>query len=81
MIVEQSFRVFLRKMYSEQLFLVLVTSLVRKPFEFVNFIHIHEQLELFNMLDVNLKNVLFTCSRKSVFLYSVISYGCLLKDD
>ena len=40
--VQQSFRGFLTKMYSEQHFLPPITSLRGKPSEFVNFIHIHK---------------------------------------
>ena len=36
--VEQSFRDLLKEMYSEQLFLPTLNSLMRKPFEFINFI-------------------------------------------
>ena len=39
---EESVIDFLRGIYSEQRLLRPVTSLVRKPFEFVVFIHVHE---------------------------------------
>ena len=42
---------------SKQLFLPPVTSLVKKPLEFVDFTHIHEKNHFFNISDVNLKNI------------------------
>ena len=56
---EQSFIDFIRKMYSEQLFLPPVTCPAIKPFDFVNFIHIREYLNLFNISHANVKNVFF----------------------
>ena len=54
MTVEQSLG-FFKKNVSRMSFLPLITSVARKLLEFVNFIHKHEQLNLFSISNVNFK--------------------------
>ena len=57
-------------MYSEQLFLPPVTCPAIKPFDFVNFIHIREYLNLFNISHANVKNVFFYLHVENIYLPS-----------
>ena len=83
MTVEQSFG-FFKKNVSRMSFLPLITSVARKLLEFVNFIHKHEQLNLFSISNVNFKKnaYLFFFSRsfyiqkqsREVFLKKIYPY-------
>ena len=71
MTVEEPCRDFLRKLYSEQLFLPPVSSLVRKPFRFVNS-YIHEKTSYLQYMDVSFKKMSTSCLhglKKSFFLF------------
>lgn len=53
-----------------------LTSLVIKPFKFINFVHIHD-VGLINILEANLENVYFLFTPvKKVFVLSIILNCC-----
>ena len=66
MTVEQSLG-FFKKNVSRMSFLPLITSVARNLLGFVNFIHKHEQLNFFNISNVNFK-------KKMLIFFSLVGH-------
>lgn len=60
MTVKQPLKGLLKKAYSEQNFLPLITFLIRKSIKFAHFIHLDESFFLANIICVSLTNVYFS---------------------